>query len=134
MAKIYGNKKKCREIPDTYNQSTLLNLFPGSFAHALTFGNWTGSGFLLKKGSVIIEKDSNEQWVRDIKKKLKEDNMLQYNEGLGDYTLCEDIYLHSPSTSAALVLGQNSDGYMVWMDSDGNKLGHLKWPDDPKYF
>ena len=134
MIKIYGNPGKHEPIPDTYIQSTKLTIRGSRFAHELTTGYWTKEGFLLKHGSVIKEDDKNEEYIRDIKIDLEKDGLLQYNEGLGDYSLCDDIYLHSPSTAAALVIGQNSNGYKDWMNLEGSQLGHLLWPEKEKYF
>jgi len=126
---MYGNKRKPNPIPDTYSQDTILVLYretKGSSAECpIATGKWTTKGFLLKYGSLIIEDDKNEQYIKDIKKQLEYVKMLEYNEELNDYSLRGDIYLQSVSTAGRLVQGHTSNGHIDWRNMDGANLKNL---------
>lgn len=138
MVMKYGNNGTSKKIPATYDQSTELIMYKpnqGSTAeYPVARGRWTKDGFLLRYGSLIVSTDKNEQYVRDIKKQLFDNNLLEYNEGLKDYSLREDIYLQSASTAGRLVLGDTCNGFVDWKSMEGTMLGHIVWPDDPQYF
>lgn len=129
MCKMYGNKRKPNPIPETYDQDTELFLYSerkgGSAEYPIATGKWTTKGFLLKRWSLIVEDDKNEQYVKDIKKQLDEEDMLEYNEGLNDYSLKGDIYLQSVSTAGRLVQGHTSNGHVDWRNKDGVNLKNL---------
>ena len=138
MHKKYGNEGKPKPIPGGYNQSTDLLLYRPKQGFSIEFpmatGRWTDLGFLLKYGSIIKEDDNNEQYVKDIKKQLEDEDMFEYSEENRDFSLLHDIYLCSPATAGRLVLGYNTNGYEHWKNSDGVILGHLLWPDDATYY
>ncbi len=132
MIKMYGNKRNPTPIPTHYNQDTELifdspHWYDSTGGSHMGYGRWTSEGFLLKRFSLIIEDDKNEEYVKDIRHLLELDGMLEHNEGLEspDFTLCGDIYLHSPSTAGRLVSGHACNGLLDWKTLQGVSLKEI---------
>jgi hypothetical protein len=122
---FYGKKGSSKKIPTSYNQQLVLTI---SYQHIdLGTGKWTSKGFYLLKGSSIKKKyeGKSNQGVESVIKKLLENDAL-VDDGTTDeyYVLKNDIGLHSPSTAARLVHGNDRNGLIHWMH-EGKTLGYL---------
>lgn len=82
------------------------------------YGIFDGKGLVVKKGSKVSEKVAKN--VNPIVIKMRE-KVLQ-----GDFTTKEDVYFRSPSTAAAFVTGNVSNGFRVWKVEQGVDLGMYK--------
>ncbi len=82
------------------------------------YGIFDGKGLVVKKGSKVSEKVAKN--VNPIVIKLRE-KVLQ-----GDFTTKEDVQFRSPSTAAAFVTGNVSNGFRVWKVEQGVDLGMYK--------
>ena len=88
-------------------------------------GDFTSEGFIVLKGSLI-----NADTTKSYHKYLidKRDQLLDQGslEKKGDaLQLTEDLQFNSPST-AALVLGRNSNGWIEWKNKEGKTLDEVE--------
>ena len=82
------------------------------------YGIFDGKGLVVKKGSRVSEKVAKN--VNPVVIKMRE-KVLQ-----GDFTTKENVKFRSPSTAAAFVTGNVSNGYRVWKVEQGVDLGMYK--------
>lgn len=82
------------------------------------YGIFDGKGLVVKKGSKVSEKVAKN--VNPIVIKMRE-KVLQ-----GDFTTKEDVQFRSPSTAAAFVTGNVSNGFRVWKVEQSVDLGMYK--------
>ncbi|MDF7809887.1 GIY-YIG nuclease family protein [Hymenobacter sp. YC55] len=82
----------------------------------------TDESFIVQKGSEanINTFDSiSKGWIKQ-RDKLKANKILV--ESNGKYLFTEDTIFSSPSAASSIILGRNSPGPSVWIDSKGNSL------------
>ena len=121
--KMYGRSGGTKKtLPENYNQNLLLETdFDG--VH-LAKGKWTANGFLILKGSRVMQEylGQNNVGLNSILKELQEDNITI--EEYPYFILSQDIFLQSPSTAARLVHGNSRTGFRDWKH-DGITLEQL---------
>lgn len=81
-------------------------------------GVFDGKGLIVKKGSRVSEKVADN--VNPIVFKMR-DKMVS-----SDFITKEDVAFRSPSTAAAFVSGNVSNGFRVWKVEPGVDLGKYK--------
>lgn len=81
-------------------------------------GVFDGKGLTIKKGSLVSDKLAEN--VNPIVKKMREKVLNS------DFTTKEDVSFKSPSTAAAFVTGNVSNGFRVWKVEQGVDLGTYK--------
>ena len=92
-------------------------------------GDITPNGFVVYKGStaVLEERKSsskNGSWVFDLRKRLKQEKGLIKK---GQYlSFAKDSEFSSPSAAAAVIVGGNAPGPVMWKDKSGKTLKELE--------
>ena len=84
---------------------------------AAAIGVQTSDGFVVKKGSKILEHTTNGCPDHVINKRQQHKNAIG-----DDFILTEDILFNTPSGAAAFVCGASANGYVEWKDSNGVSL------------
>ena len=89
-------------------------------------GEYTDDGFIVLKGSKCAPEESPaaSDWIKNTRTKLKEQNLIQLIENR--YVFVEDHIFNSPSGSAAVIMGRNTNGWTSWKNKEGKTLDELK--------
>lgn len=92
----------------------------GKDAHAE--GEYTEEGFVVFKGSTANVEESNSagDWVKDLRNKLKEKNILIQKDKVFEFQVNHSF--SSPSTAAVVVLARTANGWLEWKDKTGKTL------------
>lgn len=82
----------------------------------------TDEGFVVLKGSMIKEIDSNAipRSIKELREACRKNNEIM------DGKLCKNYLFNSPSYAAAFVLGTNANGRTEWKTEDGRTLKELE--------
>lgn len=89
-------------------------------------GDFIDDGFVVFKDSEVVKEttQSCHKYVIDLRSKLLDNGILANQNS--KYLFKEDYVFNSPSTAAAVVLGGNQNGWMVWKNRKGETLDELK--------
>lgn len=82
----------------------------------------TDEGFVVLKGSMIKESDSNAipRSIKELREACRKNNEIM------DGRLCKNYLFNSPSYAAAFVLGIHANGRTEWKTEDGRTLKELE--------
>lgn len=85
----------------------------------------TNEGFVVLKGSMIEEIDSNAipNTIKELRDNIKE------KQGIVDGKITKDYLFNSPSYASAFILGMHSNGRTDWKDENGKSLKELEEKD-----
>ena len=97
---------------------------------ALAEGEYTEDGVIVFKGGKcnLIESKSATSWVKNSRKKLKDDGVLVEEGGVLVFT--SDYIFSSPSTAAATLLARQANGWTEWKYKNGDTLDKVKRQSD----
>lgn len=99
------------------------NLLVCETKHAKAYGEYTEDGMVVFAGGICNKEvtQSIHGYLVDIRKELQEEGILKQ---VDDKTLqfTKDYVFPSPSQAAAVVIGGNANGWIMWKYSDGRTL------------
>ncbi|MEC7782166.1 MAG: GIY-YIG nuclease family protein [Bacteroidota bacterium] len=89
-------------------------------------GQLVDDGFVVYKGGkcVLNETPSAPSWIRNLRLKLYEQNILAEEDDL--LVFQEDYIFNSPSAAAVTIKGRAANGWTAWKNKEGKTLDELK--------